>query len=150
MRSSFLLVIAAVVAVAALSGCVQQPVPVALFQMSTNSIQVKDNSTSGIVTVTVTKNDDSGTPMAFVVSLLSSNSDYVYPVAVTGAGARITAVTTQPLRDKGASDTVQFKLFGRLPAGVQAATFNVTASLYYNNSLVPDVAPLVLNAQVTQ
>ncbi|MCX6821045.1 MAG: hypothetical protein NT016_03780 [Candidatus Aenigmarchaeota archaeon] len=145
-----LLVLAAVVAIAALSGCVQQPAPVALLEISTNSIQVRDNQTSDIVTVTVTKNDDKEVPMAFVVALMSSNSDYVYPVAVTGAGARITAVTTQPLRDKGASDTVQFKLFGRLPAGVQAATFNITASLYYNNSLVPGVKPLVLNAQVTQ
>lgn len=145
-----LLVLAAVVAIAALSGCVQQPAPVALLEISTNSIQVRDNQTSDIVTVTVTKNDDKEVPMAFVVALMSSNSDYVYPVAVTGAGARITAVTTQPLRDKGASDTVQFKLFGRLPAGVQAATFNITASLYYNNSLVSGVKPLVMNAQVTQ
>ena len=155
MKNNYILPLSAVACVTmivVLSGCLIQPpvyVPSVLFQSSANDIRVTSGQTSEIVTITVTKADNEGKPTAFDVMLESSKEDYFYPISVTGSGARLTEAQTKILIDEGSSDTVQFKVYGTLPSGLTSATGTITARLYYNNSLMSNVAPLSFNIQVS-
>jgi hypothetical protein len=156
MKNNYILLFAAVVCVTMtvfLSGCGVQPavyIPSVSFQSPTTDIRVTTNQTSEIVTITITKTDNEGKPTAFDVMLDSSNEDYFYPISVTGSGARLTEAQTKILIDEGSSDTVQFKVYGTLPSGLTSATGTITARLYYNNSLMSNVAPLSFNIHVSE
>jgi hypothetical protein len=111
---------------------------------------VKSNGTSGIVTVTVMKDDPYGIPTPFEVRLSSSSPLYIYPISVTGSQQMMLVAQTRALIDSGASDTVQFKVYGLLPQGFSGVTGNITATLYYNDSQLGSAMPISIDVAVTK
>jgi hypothetical protein len=157
---AILLSMALIFSIVFFSGCIGQVtnsnippspyLPGVRFSMSSGSVSVKSNSTSGIVTVNVIKDDTYGIATPFEVRLSSSSPLYIYPLSVTGSQQMMLVAQTQALIDSGASDTVQFKVFGLLPQGFSGVTGNITATLLYNGTALPSVAPISIDVAVTK
>jgi hypothetical protein len=157
---AILLSMALVFSIVFFSGCIGQVapsdippspyVPGVRMSMSSSSVAVKSNSTSGIVTLTITKDDSYGIPTPFEVRLDSSSPLYIYPLSVTGEQRMMLFAQTQALIDAGASDTVQFKVYGLLPSGFSGVTGNVTATIMFNGTVLASVAPASIDVAVTK
>jgi hypothetical protein len=151
-NSLFLIILIIVIAVATFLLLPKQPetyIPGVSFSISQNSIDVKDNQVStGIVTITVIKNDDKGIPTTFQVKLESSNPNNMYPISVN-TNQPLTEYNTKQLIDKGASDSQQFKVLAKLPEGTTSASYKLIATIYYNNTRTPNDQQF-LNVNVKQ
>lgn len=112
----------------------QTYVPGVDFKIYPESVQIKDGSYSRIVTITVTKTDNTYKQTDFTIKLNSDTSN-VYAVSVNN-NQTVTEYHTKPLIDPQSSDPFQFKVFGTLPAGYSTATTHINAQLLYNNTSI--------------
>ena len=130
----------------ALNGAGSRPyVPSVTFTINPSSVNIHNNDTSSIVTLQVTKTDSKNIPSQFTISLKPSVSN-IHPIFASSGQTQYN-YTTKTLTVSGSSDQLQFEVYGSLPAGTGSATYNVTANLYYNGSII---STQVLGVQVTK
>jgi len=112
--------------------------PFLLFEMDKSIIETNNNQKSNdIVTLRITKQDNNNIPTNFTLKFIPSNPDYAYPVSVY-ANEKLENITTRTLIDKGASDMIQFKVFGKLMSGQPYSPYTIKIELYYNNSKIEE------------
>lgn len=125
----------------------QEYVPGVDFKISPSNVQIKDNSFSNIVTITVTKTDNENEQTDFLIKLIPE-ANTVYAISVNN-NQTITEYRTKPLIDRDAFDILQFKIFGTLPGGFYPVTTHIKAQLLYNNKTLSG-KEVTLTIDITQ
>jgi len=112
--------------------------PFILFEMDRSIIETSDGKKSNdIVTLKITKQDNNNIPTNFTFKFIPSNPDYAYPISVY-TNEKLENITTRTLIDNGASDIIQFKVFGKLMAGQPYSPYTIKIELYYNDNKIEE------------
>lgn len=120
-------------------------VPTVTFTINPSYVNIHNNSTSSIVTLQVVKTDSKNIPSQFTINLKPSVSN-IHPIFASSGQTQYN-YTTKTLTVSGSSDQLQFEVYGSLPPGTGSATYNITANLYYNGSII---GTQVLDVQVSK
>ena len=122
-----------ILAVVLVSACINPAyTPTVSFTIDRSEITIKNNQTStDLVTVTITKEDNKNIPTNFVVKF--SYPDGIYPVI---NDQKVSEYTTKTLQYQDSKDPVQFKVFGQVFGQQDSATYTMIIQLYYNNSFL--------------
>ncbi len=117
------------------------------FSMNPTSIIVMSNTTSPtVITMQVQKSASKDDAMPFAIRLVSSSPANIYPISASSNQIQYN-YTTKTLALPGTSDSEQFVVHGILPKGSTTSKYNITATLYYNNTQVGSPQILAVTIQ---
>ena len=103
--------------------------PAAELSIDNDKLSIADNSVSeDFVTATIERQDKVDQETAFTVRFLNKESVY----AVDSSGAKLSELSTKPLRGKNAMDVLQFKVFGK-KGEAEEATYKLGLELMWGN-----------------
>lgn len=133
-QNLFIIVILAILLFAAIF-VINQPKsfkPDATVTLDKANININDNKLSELITATITRNDNENISTIFSIRF-SDTTDAIYVTDVDGK--RIYELTTRPLKDSGAKDILQFKVFGT-KKDYSEAKRNIKIELWWNGTII--------------